>query len=175
MKMAEASWGPPCSWFSASHTGQFIGSAQLREGVALLLLTCQETLLGLYAVKRSNSCTQFTLCYIRTPMHVRTQQETQSTELKHWHVDPKRSNVGLEQKSSWERGTSGGSAPQTPHHSPLLKTWGFAIGNEVPPHSAVSWSRKQCLLLLSREAKPYSWISSNCDFKPTPGVIPLWI
>lgn len=133
-RWAEASWGPPCSWFTASHKGQFIGSAQLWEGVALLLLaTCQEMLLGLHAVKRSNSCTQFILCYIPTMMLIRTQQETQTIEPKHWQLDPKWNIVGPEQKSRWGRTASRCSAPQTSHISPLLKTWGFALGNEVPP------------------------------------------
>ena len=93
-------------------------------------------LLGFHAVKKSGSCTQFTLCHILTKTLIKTQQETKSVEPKKFTSGPQEEFVPP--KHGWPLSRTAGDTgglrevllPKLHTVDCLLETWGFAIGKK---------------------------------------------
>lgn len=128
--------------------------------LSLLLATCQEVLLGLHAVKKSSSCTQFTLCHIDTKTLKKKKKTSKRPSLQNPQEIEIRTSGGICWTQAWlalgrTAGDIGGlwEVLLPKHHTMdyLLKTRSFAFGKKKPSYPKATSSRKQFLLLLRDE------------------------
>lgn len=173
----KASGGPSCSWFSASQTGQFIGGAQLWEGVTFPALSnmsrgafgfpCCEEEWQLHTVHSLSHS------YQDSNKNPARDQVCRTQEIYKWAprgICPTQAWLALEQNSRWHRRTEGSFASQTSHSRLSPRDMGFC-----------HWEKRHPTLKLPHlESSFYYCFEVNKDclvtyaFDPTPCVLLFW-